>query len=154
MYNVKEESTDQCLDEVMILGKMQYEEMEARAKLFKYSGHADKIRPAMTMGLFRIISARNQDGVLVGYFINAVTPDILTDEIIAREAAIFVHPDHRGNKLLEKMCYCAEQDAISLGATQQQIAFKVGINDHLLLRYGYKPSEIVYEKLVGDSLCV
>ena len=154
MYSVREESTDQCLDEVMVLGRDQYYEMEARAKLFKYVGNPEKIRPAMHINLFRIISARNQVGKLVGYFINAVTPDILTDEIIAREAAIFVHPDHRGNKLLEKMCYCAEQDALALGATQQQIAFKVGINDHLLLRYGYKPSEIVYEKLVGSVPCV
>jgi len=150
-YNIQEESTQKVLSECLRLGKMHYDEIYAHKK--------DKIprnynwrflQLCMENGLMHIITCRQSDGTLIGYFVNLVSPDMFSSTFVAKDLAIFVHPDHRGNKLFRRMLHSMEEIVKENGVASQTLGFQVGFNDELPKKEGYRATEVVYEKLLQE----
>jgi GNAT superfamily N-acetyltransferase len=69
----------------------------------------------------------------------------------AKEIAIFVHPDHRKTGVFKDMLAEMEKLLIENGVKVQHLAFQKGHNETMPLRFGYKPLEVVYEKVLEEE---
>lgn len=145
MYDIKEESTEEALDECVLLGKSHNDEVLDSV----YNPNKSLLSIILNAGMLSIVTAR-QNGVMVGYWLNVVTEDFLSSTIMAREGAFFVHPDARGSSVFFRMLKLSEKIAKSKGAICQLIMFEEGYDNGFAPRLGYKPVEHVYKKNLGD----
>lgn len=153
MFDVKEETNVKTMAECLRLGKLHYDEVYADKKdKVPRNYNWQFLNLCLVNKLMHIITARDESGLLVGYFVNIISPDMLSTTFTARELAIFVHPDHRGSGLFKQMLECVESLLKKNGVTTQYLGFQKGFNEDLPLKFGYKPREIVYEKIVGDII--
>lgn len=152
MYNIQEETNVKALSECLRLGRMHYSEV--------YADKEDKVPMnynwqfldlCLKNNLMHIITARDENGTLIGYFADLVSPDMLSSVFVAKDIAIFIHPDHRGRLLFKKMLKAMEELLIKNGVTTHYMAFQKGHSERLPLAYGYKPREIVYEKFLEEN---
>lgn len=152
MYKIQEETNVKTLSECLRLGRMHYAEV--------YADKMDKVPMnynwqflslCLENNLMHIITAREEDGTLIGYFADLVSPDMLSSVFVAKDIAIFIHPKHRGRTLFKKMLKAMEELLIKNGVTSHLLAFQKGHSERLPLAYGYKPVEIIYEKLLDED---
>ena len=150
-YNIIEESNQKVLSECLRLGKLHYDEVYAHKKdKIPRNYNWQFLQLCMSNGLMHIITSRTSDGELIGYFVNLISPDMFSSKFVARDLAIFVHPDHRGQKLFQKMLYQMEELVKENRVASQTLGFQVGFNDELPKKEGYRATEVVYEKLLQE----
>lgn len=151
MYKIQEETNVKTLSECLRLGKMHYNEV--------YADKVDKVpmnynwqflNLCLENNLMHIITARDEDGNLIGYFADLVSPDMLSSVFVAKDIAIFIHPKHRGRTLFKEMLKAMETLLANNGVTTHVLAFQKGYSEKLPLAYGYQPREIVYEKILEE----
>lgn len=152
MYKIQEETNAKVLAECLKLGEMHYNEVFAhKLGQVKWNYNWQFLKICLDNGLMHIVTARNDDDELLGYFTDLVSPDMFSSTFVAKELAIFVHPDHRGNKLFGQMLEFIEDLLTKNGVTSQLLAFQKGFNEELPLSFGYRPTEVIYEKiLIGE----
>lgn len=152
MFKIQEETNVKTLAECLRLGKMHYDEVYADKKdKVPRNYNWQFLNICLTNHLLHIVTARNDDGVMIGYFANLVSPDMFSTTFVAKELAIFVHPDYRGQGIFEQMLNDMEALLIKNGVTSQMLAFQKGHHEELPLSHGYKPREIVYEKILVEE---
>lgn len=151
MYNIQEETGLKILAECLRLGELHYDEVFAHKKdKIQRNYNWQFLKICHDNGLMHMVTARDDQNNLIGYFVDLVSPDMFSSTFVAKELAIFVHPDHRGNKLFEQMLQHTENLLRENGVTSQVLAFQKGFNEELPLAFGYRPTEIVYEKILED----
>lgn len=106
MYDIREESTEEALDDCILLGKSHNDEVMTSA----YNPNKSLLLLILNAGMLSIVTAR-QNGVLVGYWLNVITEDFLSSTIMAREGAFFVHPEARGSSVFFRMLKLTEKIA-------------------------------------------
>lgn len=149
MYDIKEETNAKTMAEVLRLGQMHYEEIYAHKKdLVPRNYNWQFLKMCLDNGLMHIVTARDEDGKLVGHFANLISPDMFSSTFQAKDLAIFVHPDHRKAGVMTMLITEMERLLRINNVTSQVLAFQVGFNDQLPLKYGYRHTENVFEKIL------
>lgn len=150
MYDIKEETNAHTLAECLRLGALHYDEVfEHKKDSVPKNFNWQFLKICLDNGLMHIVTAR-KEGELVGYFADLVSPDMFSSTFVAKELAIFVMKEHRGSKLFGRMLQFVEDLLIKNGVTSQVLAFQKGFNEELPLSFGYRPTEVVYEKILGE----
>src|SRR5574337_2086391 len=120
MYNIQEETNVKVMAECLRLGKLHYDEVFADKKdRVPRNYNWQFLNICLTNGLLHIITARNKQGELVGYFADLVSPDMFSSTFVAKELAIFVHPNHRKGGVFKDMLEYVESLLKKNGVTSQ-----------------------------------
>jgi len=152
MYKVQEETTAKSLAECLRLGEMHYDEVfEHKKDIVPRNYNWQFLKICLDNGLIHIITARDEEEKLIGYFANLVSPDMLSSTFVAKELAIFVHPEYRKSGIFSDMIESMEKLCKVNGVTTQILAFQVGHNDQLPLQFGYRHTENVFEKILIED---
>lgn len=153
MYDVKEETNSNTLMQCLRLGELHYDEVfEHKLDKVPRNFNWQFLKICLDNNLMHIITARvPETDELVGYFVNLINPDMFSSTFVAKELAIFVHPDHRRTGLFTDLLACMEGLLIENGVTSQLLAFQEGFNESLPLKYGYRLTERVYEKIFDEE---
>ena len=152
MYKIQEESNLKAMAECLKLGKKHYAEVfEHKVDKVPENYNWQFLKICMDNGLIHIITARDEEDKLIGYFTNLVSPDMFSSTFVAKELAIFVEKEHRKGGIFLDMLAAMEQLLIDNGVISQVLAFQVGHNEDIPLKYGYRHTENVYEKILLED---
>lgn len=147
--NVYEDSSREMLDRCLSLAREHYYEVEEKSSTVPFNLNMDMLNTLSELGLIRNVVAE-KDGEIVGYFTNVLSPCIYTSKMTAKELGIFLLPKARGGSTFYRMLKLTEQLSKEAGCYSQMIAFKEGHDTGLAERVGYKKTETLYQKLLGD----
>lgn len=150
MFKVAEESNREAFFECLKLGEQQYNEIESNADVLKYNVNYKTAAALIEHNLVRVVTARGDDGSLLGYFGVLIAEDFLTSKIHAKELGIYLSPEVRGSSCFYRMNKLIEEIVKKAGAEYLVVAFKEGHDKGLASRLGYSMTEKVYQKLLGD----
>lgn len=147
MFRVQEENTKEVLEEAKPLAEAHYNEVEEKAETIKFSLDVNLLFEYMKMGIFFVVTARDDQGDLVGYFANIVSPDPITSQPISREFGIYVKPAFRSSSVFKEMMRAVEEGAKKRMCYSQILAFKEGHDVGIAQKLGYAPTEQLYQKV-------
>lgn len=150
MYNIKEENSLEVLRECFTLCQDHFYEVGESHQVKPFDVDWDTLTALLKAGIMSVLIAR-KNGVIVGYYMNLITRDLLSSTITAKELAIYVAPAHRNGRLFITLVRETEQLLKSKGVTVQHITFVHGHNDKLPLKLGFTPLEITYKKHLGED---
>lgn len=151
MFDIKEEKGYKVIAECLRMGKLHYDELfKDRQDKIPMNYNWDFMKVCIDNGLVHTITARDEDGELIGYFIGMVGPDMFTSTFVAKELATFVLDEYRQKGVFHSLLRKAEELLINNGVSSLMLAFKEGHNSELPKKYGYTISEYVYEKVLGE----
>lgn len=148
MFNVKEENTRSVLEEAYPLAKAHYYEVEDKANSVKFNLDVNLMHEYVKMGILYIVTARTEEGELIGYFANLVTPDAITSRPVGKEFGIYVKPEYRKSSVFSQMLEKVEEGAKARKCYSQLLSFKEGHNPGIAEKSGYGPTEQIYQKLL------
>lgn len=152
MYNIQEEAGEAVMKECLRLGQLHYSEVYAdKEDRVPRNWNWQFLKLCNDNGLIHMITARDEEGKLVGYFTTLVSPDMLSSTFKGEDLAIFVHPEHRGNGVWSEMLHQMEALLMNNGVTSNTLKFQAGFNDSLPEREGYRLRELVYEKILLED---
>lgn len=142
-----ERATD-LIDEIKPLLQEHYEEIARHKDKIKLNPNYDLYRIMDEQGLIHVVTVRD-DGVLVGYFICMVMPNLhYQDCVMAVNDILFVGKSYRKGSLAMKMLKYAEKTLRERGVDKVLINMKLAHDFGVLLkRMGYIEIERVYEKM-------
>ena len=149
MYKIQEEEGFDILKECIELGHQQFDEVVGDKGDITWNLDLDMFKLISDAGLIHLVVAREEDNI-IGYFCNLVNLDLFTKVYQAKELAIFVHPDYRKSGIFKQMLDVMEDLLICNGVRMQFLSFQKGHNEGLPLKFGYRETEIVYEKILGE----
>lgn len=149
MFNIQEENTKAVLEEAKPLAEAHYYEVERKSDQVQFNLDTSLLHSYMKMGIFYVVTARLDNGELIGYFANLVSPDAITSKPVSREFGIYVKPEYRGTEVFNKMMEKVESCAKARHCYCQILAFKEGHNVGIAEKLGYEPTEQIYQKLLG-----
>lgn len=148
MYRVQEETEFEVFVECLKLGLNHYEEVESKHKQIPYNVNYNLVKAMHEHGLLCVVSVRDENGELAGYFGNIVGEDFFTSQLEAKELGIYVKPELRGSRAFFKMLKLMEQLMKDRGVVTQYIMFKDGHDAGFAERLGYSKTETVYQKIL------
>lgn len=151
MFKVQEETTRQALEECVSMGaSLQYEEIIAKKDKIKFNINTDLLAMVLEAGMVRLVTARDEDDKVIGYFVNLIETDFITSTLLGKEVAIFVHPNHRKSGVFGEMLSLQELIAKEAGAKMQMLEFQTGHSDDVPLGFDYRKVSTVWEKHLGE----
>lgn len=147
------ERMEDTLDELIPLHAAHWEETE------KYLGEPMNVDYPRYIAMERkaglvMFTVRAADNALAGYIVFTLCPHAnVQHRLLASEASLFIHPDHRGKAVLYLLDY-AEDCLRQLGVHYVTIGDKSPAGgaplDKLLGRRGYSPFAITHIKILED----
>ena len=93
-----------------------------------------------------------KDGGIIGYYISFIYihPHYSNDKM-AQNDILFVHPDHRGGTVAYRMFKFAEKSLKEIGCSVNTIHMKTKFPfERLCQKLGMDKQEIIYSKYIGD----
>ena len=152
MYKIQEEAGEKVMKECLRLGQMHYDEVyEDKKDKVPRNWNWQFLKICNDNHLLHMVTTRDEEGKMVGYFVVLVSPDMLSSTFKAEDLAIFVHPDHRGNGVWSLMLAKVEELLTTNGVASMTLKFQAGFNDQLPVREGYKLREYLYEKILVEE---
>jgi hypothetical protein len=148
MITLREETNLPTILEGIALGLQHYNEVESKSETIAYKPDIMKFKQLLDLGLLLNVTARDEQGRLVGYFSMLVTEDLLTGSPTAQELGIFITKKYRGGSTFVRMERMMSSILKDRGYKEMRIMFKTGHNHDLPLRMGYEETERAYQKLL------
>lgn len=104
-------------------------------------------------GILNIYTARNDNGVLVGYCLTITVPHIHYSTTISSNVdLVYVVPEHRGKMTGVRLMQFTEDSLKEKGVKLLSHHVKEAHDfSAILLRKGYKKAETIYGKYLGDK---
>lgn len=133
--------TIEQLDELFDLGIQHYEEVEPTD--FPYVVDRPKFYKLLEVGMLGCVGVYDE-GALVAYMLNIITPAMFRESMDAQNAAMFVLPHLRGEGLLSRMIEFASEDLKFTGVDYMMVAFKAGTSGNI--PEGFHEMETFYKK--------
>ena len=146
-FTIQEENNEETLQEAMGLASAHYYEVEDKADKVPFMLDTSLLGQYLKADLLYIVTARDLQGTLVGYFANMISPDPITSLPIGKELGIYVDRAWRNTGVFREMLKAVEQGAEDRYAYSQLLVFKQGHDHGIALKCGYEPTEIVYQKV-------
>lgn len=150
MYDIKEENSMEVLRECFSLCQDHFYEVGESHQVKSFDVDWATLSALMGAGLISVLIARSE-GKVVGYFMNLISRDLLSNILVGKELAIYVAPDYRKGRLFISMVKATEELLKSKGVSVQHMTFIAGHNDKLPLKLGFTPLEITYKKNLGED---
>lgn len=147
MYKFSEETSIEVLEECHSLCEEHFYELDMGTS---FNVDWASLQSFLDAGILSVVTVRSE-GVIVGYYMNIITKDFMTSNLVAKELSIFISPKFRRGRLFLKLCEFNTALLKSKGVVSQYITFMHGHNDKLPLRLGFEPLEITYKKDLGES---
>lgn len=147
-FYVEEDSSLETMKEALVLAEAHYYEVEEKSSSIPFRLDVGLLQEYVKLGLLYIVVARTHEGEMVGYFANLISPDPITSRPIGKEFGIYVKPDWRRSSVLREMLDLVEQGARDRQAYSQILAFKEGHDEGIAYKFGYEPTEIIYQKIL------
>lgn len=138
------------MEQFLSLGFEHYAEVEERSEEHEFVFAMDTIKKYFDMGFVACTLAFDGDKP-VGYFLNTLAPDIFSESVVAKEIALFVLDDYRGQGIAKELIALFEEMMLERGIGLCMLTFKAGHNEAFPLSIGYRLSEIIYEKILPRS---
>ena len=148
MISIQEETTLVAIVEGLALGVQHYNEVEKKSKDIHYSPNLQQFKTLLDLGMLLLITARNEEGKMIGYFLMLTSEDILTGSPTAQEFGIFVSKKYRGGSTFVRMEKLLTKILKERGYKEMRIMFKTGHSTDIPIRMGYEETERVYQKLL------
>lgn len=133
--------TIEQLDELFDLGVEHYREVESED--FSYVVDRPKFYKLLEVGMLGCVGVYDE-GVLVAYMLNIITPAMFSESVEAHNAAMFVLPHLRGEGLLNSMIEFASEDLKETGVDYLLVAFKAHTSGGI--PEGFEEMETLYKK--------
>jgi len=148
----QEESAADCLEEIKSLIILHWEEIALYKDKIKLDPDFDKYLLLDSMDMLHILTARD-DGVLIGYFISFIQPNMhYKDKMFATNDILFIEKSYRKGTVGYKLFKHAEKSLKELGVDVIVIRSKVNTDFKPLMdKLGYERIEYVYSKYTGES---
>lgn len=150
MYSIQEETELTSFYECMELGRKHYEEVEEKSSTVPYKPNYHLLELMHQHKLISLVTARDAEGVLIGYIANAVTDGFFHDKKEAKELGIYVRPEYRGSFMFVKLLKLSQKVLRDQGVHSHYIMFKEGHDTGLASRLGYDKTETVYLKILEE----
>lgn len=150
MITIQEEFSYDTLVEGLALAEQHYNEVESKAKLHPFNPKMDQLRQLQQMGMLCVVTAREENGNLIGYFLMALFDDLINGQRVAQELGIYVARKYRGGSTFVRMEKKMSNILMNRGFKEMRIMFKTGHNNDIPIRLGYEETERVYQKLLLD----
>lgn len=127
-----------------------WEETETYTDKIKLSPDYDTYKLLNTAGGLHMVTARDPEGVLVGYLVSfLLNHHHYKDELCANNDIIYLDSKYRGTAVSSEMVMFAEEDLKDLGVTVFTISMKTKLPfDSLLEALDYSCVERVYSKYI------
>lgn len=152
MYNIKEEEGYDVLLECLELGTKHYEEVYGyRSDYTPRQYNYQFLKLCLENNLMHMVCARDGDGKMIGYFVDLVSPDMFSSEFYAKDMAIYVDEAYRSKGLFKEMLTVMENLLTENGVMIHNLEFQEGHNESMPLKYGYKKTASLYEKLLQED---
>lgn len=145
MYDLREENSIETLEECFELCQKHFYELGDSHNFQPFEVDWTTLHAFLQADMLSILVAR-KEGEVVGYFMNLISKDFMTSQLIGKELAIYVDKPYRGGKLFMRMVKETESLLESKGCVTQYITFVEGHNEKLPLKLGFSPLEITYKK--------
>jgi len=146
-FYVEEDSSLETIREAVSLAEAHYYEVEGKSSTIPFSLDVNLLNEYVNLGLLYVVVARTYEGGMVGYFANLISPDPITSKPIGKELAIYVKPEWRKKNVFGEMVGLVEEGAKARRAYSQLLAFKEGHDEGIAFKFGYEPTEIIYQKV-------
>lgn len=143
-----ETPTLELFEEAKELAQAHYEEVEKRSEEHKFHFDPVLLQAIISQGMVVTVVARDEEGGMVGYFANMLSPDTFTNEVVAKEIGIYLTPEARGRGAVKELFFVMEEHLRVSGISLQLIMFKKGHNERVPARLGYEATEVVYQKIL------
>ncbi|QZI86155.1 putative N-acetyltransferase domain-containing protein [Vibrio phage 172P1] len=148
MITIQEETTLGAVLESVALGVQHYNEVESKATSIGYNPDLAQFKALLELGMLLLVTARDENRNLVGYFCMITVDDILTGSPSAQELGIFVTKAYRGGSTFVRMERLMNHILKGRGYKEMRVMFKTGHNTDIPIRLGYEETERVYQKLL------
>lgn len=151
MFNIEvvEDNRRETLEDLVELARAHYYEVEAKSETVPFNLNVDLLSQMVDLGILSVVVARDE-GVLVGYFANMISPDVITSKLISKELGIYLDPSYRGTGVFQEMMSLVEEIAKERGVYSQVLAFKEGHDHGIAEKLGYEKTETLYQKLLEE----
>jgi hypothetical protein len=149
VYKIQEESTREVLEECQELFYLHHDELNSLGDSQKHTLNLPVLLALLEANSLVIITARDAMGI-VAYWVTAVSPSLVHDELIGTELGIFVKKECRGGRLFLGLSKATEDALIKRSVKQNYVTFTEGHNESLPLKIGYLPVERTYRKVLGE----
>ena len=144
MIEIREMSFVDAWAEIEHLFKAQFEETEDSDK-YEFNVNIEVFQSMDDIGCLQIFVAF-RDEVPVGYYTISMQNHPHKDAVTAREEAIYVVPEERGNGLCTQMYKQVEDFLQDQGVEIFYMTIKAGQTDALVDKLGFEVEETVYKK--------
>lgn len=145
------ERFEDVIEEILPLLEAHWREVELYQDKINFNPDFNQYRLMQDMGLLHIVTVRDK-GLLVGYFVSVMAPNIHhKDHTFATNDILYVDKDYRGRMLGARMFAFAEKELKKLGVDVIVIHTKTHMDfKPLLERLGYSHIEQCYGKYIGE----
>tara|TARA_B100000929_G_C15511743_1_gene421131 strand:+ start:11323 stop:11799 length:477 start_codon:yes stop_codon:yes gene_type:complete len=150
-FYVEEDNSLETMKEALALAEAHYYEVEEKSSSVPFRLDVALLQEYVKLGLLYIIIARTYEGEMIGYFANLISPDAITSQPVGKELGIYVKPEWRRSSVLREMLDLVEEGARKRQAYCQLLAFKEGHDEGIAYKFGYEPTEIIYQKVFEVS---
>lgn len=148
MYKIQEEVDLEAFKEGLELARLHYNEVESKSSTIPYNFNFATVEALHSLGLLTAVSARDDEGKIVGYIAFLTGEDFQTSTVCAKELGIYVKEEYRGTPMFYRMFKKAEKLLEDKGIKVIYIMFKNGHDAGFASRLGYELTETVYQKVV------
>lgn len=132
---------------MVFLGKLMHEESRFNVLTYNVKKVEAFIRHLIDNNQFVMVAEK--DGEIIGGFIGAVMPHYASDDLVAYDFALFLHPDHRGGMAGVKLVKAYRDWALAHGARMISMGVNTGIHAEqtgkMFERIGFELIGYVYE---------
>lgn len=151
MYKIQLENNMVAFQECVALGKQYYEEVESKSSFKPWNPKPEVLDQLMKLDAIKLITVRKGDSNdLVAFMGLLIVEDFMTSEFVSREICLYVKPEYRKTSAFLRLMKAAEEVSEVEGAKTLFMGFKVGHNEHLPEKMGYEPTEIIFQKFLGE----
>lgn len=132
---------------MVYLGSLMHQESRFNVLRFNASKVGDFILHLINTNQFAVVAEK--DGEIIGGFTGAIMPHYASDDLVAYDFALFLHPEHRGGMTGVKLVKAYREWALSRGAKMVSMGVNTGVHAEqtgkMFERIGFELIGYLYE---------
>jgi GNAT superfamily N-acetyltransferase len=153
MMTLQLERVEQVWNEVMALAALHWQGTKTYRRHYPFSPSYERYKACNESGFYQLITARNEQGQLVGYFGLYLSRSMHSQHLMLTEDTFFLHPDYRGGRYALRFLQHIEQQAKQWGV--EEIMFSCEDDNQsgikkLLLHLEYEPVITQFSKRLSS----
>lgn len=149
MMTLQLERVEPIWNDLMALATLHWAGTKTYRRHYPFNPSFERYKACNDQGFFQLITARNEQGQLVGYFGLYLSRSMHSQHLMATEDTFFLHPDYRGGRYALRFLQHIEQQCQRWGVEELMFSCEEdnasGIKK-LLLHLDFQPVITQYSK--------